>query len=155
MRAYDAGTFRLVSTNTRLVNATPDQVWSVLADGWLYPLWVVGASRMREVDDDWPEPGALLHHSVGTWPLLVDDTTEVVESVPGVTLVLRARAWPSGEARVTIHLRSNGTGTEVVLDEDAESGPATLVPKPLREPPLTWRNTETLRRLAYLAEHRA
>ena len=23
----------------------------MLADGWLYPLWVVGASRMREVDD--------------------------------------------------------------------------------------------------------
>ena len=26
----------------------------MLADGWLYPLFVVGASRMRDVDDDWP-----------------------------------------------------------------------------------------------------
>src|ERR1043165_7866722 len=74
MPAYAAGTARHMSTNKRLVDATPDQVWSVLADGWLYPLWVVGASRMREVDDEWPEPGARLHHSVGTWPLLIDDT---------------------------------------------------------------------------------
>ena len=143
-----------MSTNKRLVQATPDQVWSVLADGWLYPLWVVGASRLREVDAEWPEPGARLHHSVGTWPLLIDDTTEVVESNPGATLTLRARAWPSGEAGVTLHLRPNGTGTEVVIEEDAESGPATLVPKVLRDPPLRWRNVETLRRLAYLAERR-
>ena len=154
MQPCAAGTARSMSTNKRLVHATPDQVWSVLADGWLYPLWVVGASRMREVDAEWPEPGARLHHSVGTWPLLIDDTTEVVESNPGVTLTLRARAWPSGEAGVTLHLRPNGTGTEVVIEEDAESGPATLVPKVLRDPPLRWRNVETLRRLAYLAERR-
>ena len=154
MRAYAAGTASPMSTNKRLVQATPDQVWSVLADGWLYPLWVVGASRMREVDAEWPEPGARLHHSVGTWPLLIDDTTEVVESNPGATLTLRARAWPSGEAGVTLHLRPSGTGTEVVIEEDAESGPATLVPKVLRDPPLRWRNVETLRRLAYLAERR-
>jgi len=110
MHQYAAGTARTMSTNKRLVQATPDQVWSVLADGWLYPLWVVGASRMREVDAEWPEPGARLHHSVGTWPLLIDDTTEVVESNPGATLTLRARAWPSGEAGVTLHLRPNGTG---------------------------------------------
>lgn len=154
MHPYAAGTAPPMSTNKRLVHATPDQVWSVLADGWLYPLWVVGASRMREVDAEWPEPGARLHHSVGTWPLLIDDTTEVVESNPGATLTLRARAWPSGEAGVTLHLRPNGTGTEVVIEEDAESGPATLVPKVLRDPPLRWRNVETLRRLAYLAERR-
>jgi hypothetical protein len=143
-----------VSTNTRFIDATPDQVWSILADGWLYPLWVVGASRMRDVDDHWPEPGAQLHHSVGTWPVLLDDTTEVLDSLPGTRLTLRARAWPSGEAGVTLQLRPNGTGTEVVIEEDAESGPATLVPKVLRDPPLRWRNVETLRRLAYLAERR-
>jgi uncharacterized protein YndB with AHSA1/START domain len=154
MHPYAAGTARSMSTNKRLVDATPDQVWSVLADGWLYPLWVVGASRMREVDDEWPEPGARLHHSVGTWPLLIDDTTEVIESAPGTKLTLRARAWPSGEAGVTVHLRPNGSGTEVVIEEDAETGPATLVPRVLRDPPLRWRNVETLRRLAYLAERR-
>ncbi|WP_201931050.1 SRPBCC family protein [Nocardioides donggukensis] len=136
------------------MSATPEQVWAVLADGWLYPLWVVGASRMREVDAHWPEVGAHLSHSVGAWPLLVDDSTEVTECVPGVRLGLRARAWPSGEAGVTIHMTAVGAETEVRIEEDAVSGPGRLVPPPLRHLPLAWRNVETLRRLAYVAERR-
>lgn len=143
-----------MSTNTRLVHATPEQVWEVLSDGWLYPLWVVGASRMREVDDHWPDVGAQLYHSVGTWPLLIDDTTEVLEATPGLMLTLRARGWPAGEAQVTIRLAALGTETEVTIEEDAVSGPGRLIPKPARDVPLAWRNTETLRRLAYLAERR-
>lgn len=143
-----------MSQNRRLVHATPEQVWEVLADGWLYPLWVVGASRMREVDDHWPSVGARLHHSVGSWPLLIDDTTEVLEVVPGSLLRLRARAWPGGEAEVVIRLEASGTETEVVIEEDAVSGPGKLMPKPLRDAQLHWRNVETLRRLSYLAERR-
>jgi hypothetical protein len=143
-----------MATNTRTVHASPDEIWSVLADGWLYPVWVVGASRMREVDDSWPSVGSRLHHSVGVWPLLIDDNTEVTEATPGVSLSLRARAWPVGEAAVTIRLRPLGAETEVVIEEDAVSGPGVLVPKPLRGVTLRWRNVETLQRLAYLAERR-
>ena len=88
-----------MSRTTRVVKASPDQVWEVLADGWLYPLWVVGASRMREVDDTWPAPGSRLHHSVGVWPALIDDTTVVVAVTPGRLLSLRARGWPAGPGR--------------------------------------------------------
>jgi len=144
-----------MATTTRRIRATPDQVWDVLADGWLYPLWVVGASRMREVDDHWPAPGAQLHHSVGSWPLLVDDTTEVIEAVPGSLLRLHARARPTGTAEVTIRLGAAGAETEVVIEEDAVSGPGRLVPKLLRTPPLVWRNVEALRRLSYVAERRS
>src|SRR6478609_11845980 len=144
-----------MATNERTIKATPDAVWDVLADGWLYPLWVVGASRMREVDDHWPAVGSQLHHSVGTWPLLVDDTTEVVHVVPGFLLQLHARARPTGVAEVTIRLEAAGTETDVVIVEDAISGPGTLLPKAVRDPMLTWRNVETLRRLAYVAERRS
>lgn len=143
-----------MATNTRIVRATPDQVWRVLADGWLYPLWVVGASRIRQVDDRWPELGSRLHHSVGLWPLLIDDNTEVTDVKPGVSLSLRARGWPVGEAAVHIRLSPVGTDTEVEIKEDAVSGPGVLVPRPVRGTTLRWRNTETLRRLAYLAENR-
>ena len=155
MRKRDQG-YRLdMATNTRRIKATPEQVWDVLADGWLYPLWVVGASRMREVDDHWPAVGAKLHHSVGSWPLLLDDTTEVVDVVPGSLLRLHARSRPVGTAEVTIRLEAAGAETEVIIEEDAISGPGRLVPKLVRTPPLTWRNVEALRRLAYVAERRS
>ena len=137
------------------MQATPEQVWDVLADGWLYPLWVVGATRMREVDEAWPSAGARLHHSVGTWPLTVDDVTVVEECVPGVRLELRAHAWPAGQADVTITLRALGVDTEVVIEEQAVSGPGALVPRLAQDPLLNWRNVESLRRLAFLAERRA
>ena len=143
-----------MSRNTRTIKTTPDKVWAVLADGWLYPLWVVGASRMRDVDADWPEVGARIHHSVGAWPLLLDDNTEVLDCEPGHLLEVRARSWPAGEARVVLRLTEVDGGTEVVMEEDVESGPARLVPKPMRTPMLAWRNVESLRRLAFLAERR-
>ncbi|SDS99869.1 hypothetical protein SAMN04488570_3251 [Nocardioides scoriae] len=138
----------------RLVQSPSDTIWEVLGDGWLYPVWVVGASRMREVDDSWPAVGAELHHSVGAWPALLDDTTQVLECEPGTHLLLTARGWPMGEARVDIRLAPEGTATRVRLEEDAVSGPGALVPRPLRSPGIAWRNTETLRRLAFLAERR-
>ena len=143
-----------MSTNSRLVKAGADEVWQVLADGWLYPLFVVGASRMRDVDSRWPDPGAELHHSVGAWPALIDDTTTVLESQPPTMLRLRARAWPGGAAEVTFRLQPQGPETQVTLEEDAVSGPGRLMPKPLRDLPLAWRNVETLRRLAFVAERR-
>lgn len=143
-----------MSTRRRPVNATPEQVWDVLADGWLFPLFVVGASRMRDVDHTWPGVGSCLHHSVGTWPALVDDTTEVLEVEEPARLVLKARAWPAGEARVEIHLLPQGDNTLVSITEDAVAGPGLLMPKPLRDVQLAWRNDETLRRLAYVVEGR-
>lgn len=143
-----------MSTRSRPVDATPDQVWAVLADGWLYPLFVVGAARMRAVDDDWPAVGSQLHHSVGSWPLMLDDTTEVLEVEPGHRILLLARAWPAGQAHVDIRLQATGATTLVTITEDATSGPGALVPKPIRDGQLDLRNDETLQRLAYVAEGR-
>jgi hypothetical protein len=143
-----------VITTKRTVHASPTEVWDVLSDGWLYPVWVVGASRMREVDEAWPTHGSRLHHSLGAWPLLINDDTEVVESRPGSLLSLRGRGWPLGEVAIVIRLRPVGAETEVIIEEEVVRGPGHLVPKPLRGLALRWRNVETLRRLAYIAERR-
>jgi hypothetical protein len=92
---------------------------------------------------------------VGTWPVMIDDATEVLDVEPGVRLTLKARAWPTGAAGVTLHLRPTGAETEVVIEEEAIEGPAALIPQPLLDVPLRWRNVETLRRLAFVAERRA
>ncbi len=144
-----------MSSNTRLIEATPDRVWAVLADGWLYPTWVVGASRMRAVDPAWPQPGSKLHHSAGVWPVVIDDNTESRECLPERRLRLRARGWPVGEAEVTIELLPKDEGTLVELREQAVAGPARFLPEPVQDVLLSARNTETLRRLAYLAEGRS
>jgi uncharacterized protein YndB with AHSA1/START domain len=143
-----------VSVNEKIINATPERVWEVLSDGWLYPLWVVGASRMRDVDESWPEVGSRLHHSVGVWPGLIDDNTEILESEPNRLIKLRAKGWPMGEAEVLIELEPADAATRVRIHEKPVNGPGVLVPKPFVDPMLKWRNVETLRRLAYVVEGR-
>lgn len=147
---------RIVPTmalNTRALKCAPMDVFRVLGDGWLYPSWVVGASRMRDVDETWPRAGSGLHHSVGVWPILIDDKTSVTEWSPPYRMELRARAWPLGEAAVVIDVRGSGHGSCLVrIQEEARRGPARGIPRSLFDALIHWRNTETLHRLAYLAE---
>lgn len=142
-------------TVTRRMRCPADAVLAVLADGWTYATWVVGTSRIRGVDPDWPRPGSRIAHSAGLWPAVVDDVTVALawDRAAG-RLELQARGWPAGEARVLLRVRADGDECLVRLDEDAVRGPAALVPRPLRRAALLPRNTETLRRLAMLAERR-
>ena len=142
---------KAMSTVSRLFNSPADVVWKVIADGWLYSGWVVGASRIRAVDAHWPEAGSRLHHSVGAWPLVINDSTRVAAVVPGRSLELVARGWPLGEAKVVITLEDLGTQCRVTIAEDAIRGPGKLVPKVLRDPVIDVRNRETLNRLELMA----
>ncbi|RTL67786.1 MAG: SRPBCC family protein [Pseudonocardiaceae bacterium] len=137
------------------VPTTPERVFAVLADGWSYPLWVVGATHMRDVDGDWPAIGARLHHSVGVWPLQAHDTTRVVAVRAGELLELRAHLWPTGSARIRLTLRPTGAGTHVEMDEWADSGPLALVPRAVQDLVIAPRNRESLSRLAAVATRRA
>lgn len=143
------------SRAVRVMRCTPEDVFAVLSDGWLYPAVVAGASRMREVDESWPSPGASLHHSFGVWPLLVNDRTDVLEAEPPRRLVLRPRGWPIGEAKVTITIDDAPRGVRVTLHEEATRGPGRFIPRPIIEPAIWLRCRETLHRLSYLAQARA
>lgn len=137
------------------VEAPVDAVWAVLADGWSYAGWVVGASHIRDVDKGWPEPGTRIHHNVGPWPLVISDTTEVVRCEPRALLELDARLWPVGAARITFTLHARGESlTEVRMAERVVRGPSTLMPKAVQDVLLTPRNKETLQRLDDLAKGR-
>lgn len=143
-----------MSTVERHTSASPDAVWSVLADGWTFASWVVGASRVRAVEAGWPAVGTHVHHSVGTWPAVLDDNTEALEVDGGRRLVMLARTRPVGEARVELTLVPDGEGTTIRMSEDFVTGPAKVMPKPARRVALKVRNAETLHRLALLAERR-
>jgi hypothetical protein len=144
-----------VVTIRRDVDAPAQAVWDTLADGWTYANWVVGASRVRDVDPGWPTEGSRIHHSFGIWPAVVDDTTEVLRSEAPIELVLKARGWPLGEAQVVIMVVVLSAATcRVSIVEDSVNGPGVLVPRAARQLAIGQRNIETLRRLAYLAEGR-
>ncbi len=134
---------------------TAEAVFAVLADGWSYPSWVVGASRMRNVSDAWPAPGARLAHSVGIWPLLLNDSTTCDDWDPPRRAILTARGRPFGEARVEILVTPVANGCEVEMREYAVRGPARLIPRRVESFLIGLRNAETLRRLRFLAEGRA
>jgi hypothetical protein len=87
---------------------------------------------------------------------MINDITTVLSCVPTRKLVMQARGWPAGEARVELELlpaeQAGAEGCRIVIREDATHGPGTLLPRPLRQLAIAPRNVETLRRLAYLAE---
>ena len=140
---------------SRSVDAPAEAVWAVLADGWLYATWVVGASRVRAVDEAWPQAGSRLHHSFGPWPAVISDATVSNEAEEPHHLVLTARGWPAGEAKVEIEVVPDGPlSCTVSIAEDATTGPGRIVPMPLRQALIRPRNREALRRLAYIAEGR-
>lgn len=142
-----------MSRTTRVLDCSPQDVFDVLADGWSYATWVVGAARIRGVDEGWPKQGTQIHHSVGLWPLLINDNTEVEHIDAPRELRLKVRIWPTGSGIVTMRcIPQAGGRTEVVMEEQLVSGPISLMPKAAQDFLLDKRNVEALRRLSYLAE---
>jgi uncharacterized protein YndB with AHSA1/START domain len=144
-----------MSVTVRRLKCTPEQVFAVLSDPWIYPTWVVGASRLRAADAEWPQPGQVLHHSIGVWPLVLNDETVVLEWDPPRRAVLEAKTRPVGVERVIIEVKPRGDGCVVRMEEFPSSGPLRRVPRPLVDAALHIRNSETLRRLEWAARGRA
>lgn len=142
-----------MAVNHEMIEAAPETVFGIITDPSSYPRWVVGARTIRDVDTSWPRPGSAFHHAVGVGPARIHDKTEVLDIQPPDRLVLRARARPAGVARVALHLRGKGSGTEVVLEEHP-LGPGARWWGRLLDPVVWLRNIESLRRLKRIAEGR-
>jgi hypothetical protein len=139
----------------QIIPASAKQIFAVLADGWSYAGWVVGASHIRDIDPDWPAVGTRLHHSSGPWPLQIKDITVVRAVEQDRKLELEARLWVFGRVRITLILTPvSERSTRVVMEETAIGGPAKSLPHPLQALVLKPRNTEALARLADMATGR-
>jgi uncharacterized protein YndB with AHSA1/START domain len=149
-RRYAKGPEVIIAT--REVDAPCDRIWEVMAQGWTYTQWVVGNSRTRAVDPNWPEVGAAIKHSVGVWPLVIDDATVVERCEPPHELVLLAKLGPLGAARITMRLQETARGCRVEMIEVPAEGPMRLVPDQIALAAIYPRNRECLLRLAALAE---
>ena len=144
-----AGYGSRVAIVQRTVQASPQQIFAVLADGWTYSDWVVGTVHIRDVDAQWPQVGARLHHKAGPWPLSLHDSSTVLAVETDRLLKLRAGLWPLGSAVVEIVLDplADGRGTRITMKEDFEAGPLLWARNKINDLVLHRRNIESLRRL--------
>src|SRR5690606_1626400 len=71
-----------MTTVETTIAAPRADVWAALVDVRTYPTWLVGARRVRSVDDGWPEPGQAFHHVVGVGPITIADATRSVAVDP-------------------------------------------------------------------------
>lgn len=136
------------------VRAPRQHVFDVLTDASAYKVWVVGCKRIRGVDATWPAPGSKFHHVVGWGPISDHDTSEVLEIDPPRRLVLEARVWPLGTARVELQLLDAGNGTDVVMIEEPLRGLAKRLNNRLGDVAIRARNAVAVRRLRDWAEQR-
>ena len=137
----------------REIAASPASVFDMLVEPRTYPEWLVGAQRIRGVDDDFPSQGAEFAHSVGpTSATTIDDSTEVLVVDRPHRLTLLARVGPL-HAHVDMLVEPTPDGSAVRFRERPAGWAKALTP--LLRPTLAARNIESLRRLAALVEGHA
>jgi NAD(P)-dependent dehydrogenase (short-subunit alcohol dehydrogenase family)/uncharacterized protein YndB with AHSA1/START domain len=144
-----------VARNRIHIDAPPASVFAVLADAERYPEWVVGAAKMRDQEEGFPEPGSRFHHSVKIGLLRLNDHTEVIDVDPPSRIVLEAKARPLGTARISIELSEGDGGTNVLMEEQPGDRLTALVAgNPVADLALRLRNAEALSRLKRVVEGR-
>jgi uncharacterized protein YndB with AHSA1/START domain len=134
------------------VQAAPQDVFAVLANGWHYSGWFVGTSHMRAVEEEWPAAGSRVFHARGAWPASFPDETQVEEVTTNERLLLTAGEAPMGKARVEITLAANGDGTSVTMSETPLRGRARWMQNPCLNTLTARRNLEALARLKAIVE---
>jgi NAD(P)-dependent dehydrogenase (short-subunit alcohol dehydrogenase family)/uncharacterized protein YndB with AHSA1/START domain len=135
------------------IRATPEEVFAVLADPERYPDWVVGADKIRDYDEEFPQVGSRFHHKVGPGPVNIRDYTEVTEVDEPRRLVLKAKARPLGTATIALDLRESADGTEVLMEEvPGDRLTSLFVGNPVADTALRVRNAEALARLKRVVE---
>lgn len=137
-----------MAVNEIHIDASPEEVFALLADGKRYADWVVGAKYIRSVDPDWPAPGSKFHHTIGVGPIEIKDSTQVRSVDAPSCLVLEARLRPLGRATVKLEVEPADGGSLVRMTEEPINLP-TIVKRVL-DPPILARNAEALRRLRHL-----
>ncbi|MDQ0401946.1 SRPBCC family protein [Streptomyces sp. NBC_01723] len=139
----------------RLVQATPQVVWDVLADGDLYVQWVVGPSDSTPEAGHWPQVGATIAYEVRLGPLRLNNESVVRHKVDGSLLEIEAKAGRLGTARISVELRAWGEECLVIVDEHPLRGPGGLLHNAAVEALIQVRHRAMLARLAGLCESRA
>jgi hypothetical protein len=141
-----------VAVRHRLIQASPQAVWNVLADGNQYVEWVVGPSDVTPRSGQWPQVGATIGYEVRLGPVRLNNESVVRRCVAGSELEIEAKAGRLGTARIAIELRPWGEQCLVIVDEHPLRGPGGFVHNVGVEALIQVRHRAMLARLAKLCE---
>jgi hypothetical protein len=144
-----------VAARHRLIQASPNEVWKILADGSRYAEWVVGTSESRPVRGQWPQRDAAIRYEVRLGPVQLANETVVRHCEEGVRLELEAHAGALGTARIAIELRQWGEHCLVIVDEHPLQGAGGRLHNIGFEVLIQLRHRAMLARLAHLCESEA
>jgi uncharacterized protein YndB with AHSA1/START domain len=148
------GTDGAMPRNSIEIAGSPTDVFAVLDDATAYPRWVVGARRIRRVDDSWPAEGSRFHHALGVPGAELHDSSKVIRRDPPHHLELEVRFRPTGVARVELEVTPAPAGSTVSISERPLAGPFAWLPQVVSDPVLHLRNAWSLRRLRSEVERR-
>jgi uncharacterized protein YndB with AHSA1/START domain len=93
-----------MATSTLVLEATPRDIWSVLANASAYPRWVVGMREAHETEGLWPRPGSHFRCTVDWHGFTVNTTATLLTVVAPRHLAFSTRRRPFGMAHVDIRL---------------------------------------------------
>ncbi|MFC7482955.1 SRPBCC family protein [Luedemannella flava] len=143
-----------MTTQEKIIEAEPDEVFAVLSDGWSYAYWRLGISHVRQVDDEFPAEGSRIHHDLGPWPASWQEDTTAMCTQPPHRMELRTNLGLFGVVDSTF-TRRRGRRPDPGHDAQATDGRVPALASGRRERPAHARSrSETLRRLADVSEHR-
>jgi uncharacterized protein YndB with AHSA1/START domain len=136
-----------MSSVSRTFHRSLTEVYDLLIDPRTYPSWLVGASDIRDVDDDWPQVGSKFHHRVGVAPFTLADSTELIAYERPHKLRLAVRARPLISAVVTFELVGGTDRCVVTMEEEPAVRPIGNIVRPVMDPLTHLRNHLSLKRL--------
>lgn len=137
---------------SREIGASVHDVYRMLIEPRTYPRWLIGATDIRDVDDDWPAPGSRFHHRVGVGWFSIPDSTKVIEVEPDRLVRLAVRARPLVSATATFTLVGDGDRCVVTFQEEPAVRWLGNIARPVLDPVTHLRNHRSLKRLAEVVE---
>lgn len=141
-----------MALNHVLTRCSPEEVFDHLVHAEEYPRWLLGASEIRRIDDDWPAVGSNFHHTIGRGPFRIKDRSEIVAIDPPHRLELHVRVTPIVQGHVTFRVQGCEHGSSLSLQEEPALERTGDILRPVLDPPTHLRNHRSLQKLVQLMD---
>ncbi len=141
-----------MALNHVLTRCSPEEVFDHLIHVEEYPQWLLGASEIRRIEDDWPAVGSSFHHTVGRGPFRVEDRSKILVIDRPHRLELHVRATPVVQGHATFRVQGCENGSSLSLQEEPAMERIGAILRPVMDPATHMRNHRSLQKLVQLMD---